>query len=87
VTADALVPTPYAAAYEVGAVLPFGVKPLRAALRARGIGRVVVKKRGTAVDPEDLRRRLRLDGGGEEAVVVLTRVAGAQTALICRRVG
>jgi SAM-dependent methyltransferase len=87
VTADRLVPTSYATAYEVLEVLPFGLKPLRAALRARGVGRVVVKKRGTAVDPDDLRRRLRLgEGGGKEAVVVLTRVAGVQTALMCTRV-
>jgi hypothetical protein len=35
------------------------------------------------VDPETLRRQLRLAGSGPEAVVVLTRLAGAPTALIC----
>ena len=41
--------------------LPFQLKRLRAALRERGAGDVVVKKRGIAVEPEELRRRLRLE--------------------------
>jgi SAM-dependent methyltransferase len=78
-----LVPTPFARAYEVTDVLPFGLKRLRALLRARGVGRLTVKKRGSAVEPEELRRQLRLRGDGE-AVVVLTRVAGAPTMLVCQ---
>jgi SAM-dependent methyltransferase len=85
VTADRLVATPYAAAYEVTDVLPFGVKRLRAVLRERGVGIVTVKKRGSAVEPEQLRRRLRLHGDGS-AVVVLTRVAGAPTVLLAQPV-
>jgi hypothetical protein len=34
------------------------------------------------VDPDALRRELRLPGDGR-AVVVLTRIAGAPTALVC----
>ena len=83
VAADGPVPTPYARAWRVTDVLPFSLARLRAVLRARGIGRVTVKKRGSAVDPETLRRQLRLAGPGPEAVVVLTRVAGARTALLC----
>ena len=64
-------------------MLPFSLARLRALLRARGIGRVTVKKRGSAVDPELLRRQLRLTGDGPAAVVVLTRVAGAPTVLVC----
>jgi SAM-dependent methyltransferase len=83
VAADGLVATPYARAWRVTDVLPFSLARLRALLRARGIGRVTVKKRGSAVDPETLRRQLRLTGSGPEAVVVLTRVAGARTVLVC----
>jgi SAM-dependent methyltransferase len=83
VVADALVPTPYARAWRVTDVLPFSLARLRALLRARGVGRVTVKKRGSAVDPETLRRQLRLAGSGPEAVVVLTRLAGAPTVLLC----
>jgi hypothetical protein len=57
------------------------VKRLRAALRSRNVGRLTVKKRGSAVEPDGLRRALRLSGTGE-ATVVLTRVAGGHVALI-----
>ena len=75
------VASPFLTSYEVVEVLPFHLKRLRALLRARGVGRLTVKKRGTAVAPEELRTRLRLSGD-EEATVVLTRVAGAQTVLL-----
>jgi len=74
-------PDPFLTGYAVEAVLPFQLKRLRAALRERGVGRVVVKKRGSAVDPAELRRRLRLDGDAE-MTVLLTRVAGAPTAIL-----
>ena len=83
VTADAELDLPTAAGYVVDEVLPFSLKGLRQRLRERGVGRLVVKKRGTAVEPEELRRRLRLEGP-HEAVVVLTRVAGRQSVLVCR---
>jgi hypothetical protein len=63
-------------------VLPFNLKKLRALLRTRGVGRVTVKKRGSAIEPETLARQLR-GPGPESAVVVVTRVAGAPTALVC----
>lgn len=76
--------TTYATAYEVLDVLAFSVKRLRAVLRERAVGRVVVKKRGSAVDPDGLRRQLRLSGDGPELTVVLTRVGGAPTVLLAR---
>lgn len=82
VAADGPGRSPFARGYRVTDVLPFSLSRLRALLRARGVGRVTVKKRGSAVDPETLRRDLRLSGTGE-AVVVLTRVAGAPTVLLC----
>ena len=82
-TADAPAASPWARAWPVWEWLPFNLKRLRAALRARGVGRVTVKKRGSALQPEDVIRRLRLDGQGASAVVVLTRVAGQHVALIC----
>jgi THUMP domain-like len=83
VTADRLVKTPVAQAYAVEDVLPFGLKALRTYLRDRGVGRLTIKKRGTAVEPEHLRRQLRLSGA-EEATIVLTRLAGQQVVLVCR---
>ncbi|HEX5567211.1 MAG TPA: class I SAM-dependent methyltransferase [Streptomyces sp.] len=81
VTGDELLPTPYAHAYEVTDVLPFNLKKLKALLRERGVGTLTVKKRGSAVDPEELRRRLK-PSGPHAATVFLTRVAGAPAVLL-----
>ncbi|MBO8201391.1 methyltransferase domain-containing protein [Streptomyces smyrnaeus] len=89
VTADAAHSTPYATGYEITDVLPFNVKKLRALLRERGIGVVTVKKRGSAVEPEELRRKLKLDpkSAGGSCTVFLTRVAGAPSMLLGRPLG
>ncbi|MGI5469389.1 class I SAM-dependent methyltransferase [Streptomyces sp. CA-132043] len=81
VTADELRPTPYAAAYEITDELPFNLKKLKSLLREREIGVLTVKKRGSAVEPEEIRRKVRLRGPNA-ATVLLTRVAGAPTMLV-----
>ncbi|MTK00865.1 methyltransferase domain-containing protein [Micromonospora sp. CP22] len=81
--ADAATPTPYARCLEVTDVLPFSLKRLRALLRERRVGRVEILKRGSAVEPERLRRDLRL-AGDQPASLVLTRVDAAPTVLVCR---
>ncbi|MFF9559985.1 methyltransferase domain-containing protein [Streptomyces albus] len=84
VTTDAPHPTPFATGYEITDVLPFNVKKLRALLRERGVGVVTVKKRGSAVEPEELRRKLKLDpkAARGSCTVFLTRVAGAPSMLL-----
>lgn len=86
VTGGHLGPTPLATAYRVLDHLPFAVKRLRAYLRSRDVGRVTIKKRGTAVDPADLRRQLDLRGR-EEATLVLTRLAGRQWVVVVEPAG
>ncbi|MFI1563993.1 methyltransferase domain-containing protein [Streptomyces sp. NPDC020490] len=81
VTADRLRPTPYAVPYEITDRLPFNVKKLKALLREREVGTLTVKKRGSAVEPEELRRKVKPQGPNA-ATVFLTRVAGAPTMLI-----
>ncbi|MFD2090239.1 THUMP-like domain-containing protein [Blastococcus deserti] len=81
-TSDARTDDPWVRSYRIADVLPFNLKRLRAHLRARGIGRVVVKKRGSPVEPETLARQLR-GPGSEWAVVVVTRAAGTPTVLVC----
>lgn len=81
-TSDAAADSPWVSSYRVTDVLPFNLKKLKALLRARGVGRVVVKKRGSPIEPEALARQLRGPGEGS-AVVVVTRVAGAPTVLVC----
>ena len=81
VTSDHLAPSAVAHTYRVLDVMPFGLKRLRTALRERGVGRLTIKKRGTAVVPEQLRKQLDLRGDAE-ATIVLTRVAGSQQVLM-----
>jgi SAM-dependent methyltransferase len=81
--ADGPVATPFARCLEVTDVLPFSLKRLRALLRERRVGRVEILKRGSALEPEKLRRDLKLAGDGS-ASLVLTRVADAPTVLICQ---
>ncbi len=95
VTSEALVRTPLAAAFAVEEVVPFSLKTLRTKLRDRGVTRVEVLKRGSAVDVEQLRRQLRLGdtraraatagAPGAEASLVLTRVGGQPVVVIARR--
>lgn len=81
VTSDASFRTPFARGYRVLEELPYREKPLKAALRQRGIGRLTIKKRGVDVVPEQLRQRLSLHGE-QEATLIMTRVAGEGTALL-----
>ncbi|TYL45235.1 class I SAM-dependent methyltransferase [Nocardioides sp. BGMRC 2183] len=73
--------TPFARGYRVLEHLPYREKQLRAALRERGVGTLTIKKRGVDVVPDQLRQRLALRGD-TPATLVLTRVAGAGTALL-----
>lgn len=80
--APALVRTPLARGYVVEEWFPFNLKALNRRLRELGVGQVVVKKRGSPLDPQALEQRLRLDGP-ERRVVVLTRVAGRPAIILC----
>ncbi|MEU7936315.1 class I SAM-dependent methyltransferase [Microbispora bryophytorum] len=85
ITSDRLVCTEWASCYEVTDVMPFSLKRLRAVLRERRVGVVTIKKRGSAVDVERLRKDLRLSGGNS-AVIVLTRIEERPFALLCQPV-
>jgi len=87
VTTDSPAPVPdertaaIATGYRVLDVMPFSLKKLKAYLRERDVGRVTIKKRGTAVTPEQLRGQLALKGDAA-ATLVLTRVGGAQHVIV-----
>ncbi|MEV5825604.1 SAM-dependent methyltransferase [Spirillospora sp. NPDC052242] len=88
VTSDEAHATPFASGYAIEDVLPFSVKRLRAELRRRDVGVLTVKKRGSAVDVDRLRRDLGFGGrrrrGGAELTVVVTRVGRDPVALLVR---
>lgn len=81
VTSDNSFHTPFARSYRVVESLPYREKQLKAALRERRIGRLTIKKRGVQIVPDELRKRLALQGDNE-ATLVLTRLAGQGTALL-----
>jgi len=81
-SADRPVASPFGRLLRVEASLSWNLKRLRGVLRERGVGTVEVRKRGSAVDVDDLTARLRLRGHAR-AVVVLTRVADRPWALVC----
>ncbi|GGS80943.1 methyltransferase [Planobispora rosea] len=82
ITSESRTGTPWASRYEIHEVLPFSLKRLRAALRERDTGNVTIKKRGSAIDIERLRKDLRLSGS-TSATVVLTRIGEKPFALLC----
>lgn len=75
VTADSAVEVPWARRFRVRSVHPLATKHLRVWAREQDIGALTIKKRLVPLDPDRLRRDLRLRGG-REAVVVLTPLAG-----------
>jgi hypothetical protein len=83
VTSDRCVDVGYARRFAVTESMPLNVKTLRAWLRERNVGRVTIKKRGVALDADELRRQLRLSGPAD-MTLVLTRVKNQQVCLVVR---
>lgn len=75
-------PPPGVRAFRVVEHGHYSEKSLRAVLRKHDVGRLEILVRGLDVDPNTLRRRLKL-AGGEEATVVLTRIGSSPHALLC----
>jgi hypothetical protein len=76
---------PLLSCFEVLERLPLDLKHLRAALRRHRIGQLEIKKRGVAIDPQNLRKRVQ--GRGERrATLVITPMSGKVHAVLCRRV-
>jgi SAM-dependent methyltransferase len=80
-TAEAKKTTPFARAWEIEAWFPFQLKRLRAYLRERNVGQVVVKKRGSPLQPEALIRDLRLKGD-HNRTIFLTHLCGKPIVII-----
>ena len=84
-SSDAKLETPFGRTLAIQASMPWSLSRLKSELRARDIGVVDIRKRGSAVDVDDLHRRLRLSGD-QSAIVVLTRAADKPWMLICEAI-
>lgn len=84
-SASQLIPTPFAAAFEVIDQVNLRAKNIQQALRAHDIGRVEVKKRGADIQPDALRKSLKLTGS-QAGVVIATRIGQSHRAIIARRI-
>ncbi|GAB3251022.1 THUMP-like domain-containing protein [Arthrobacter pigmenti] len=85
IATDTLEDTPFARSYKVKEVLPYNVKQLRAWVKANGIGTLEIKKRGTSVTPEELRRQLlagKPKSATSKATLVLTRIGEDRVAIV-----
>ncbi|MGJ7907019.1 THUMP-like domain-containing protein [Actinopolyspora sp. H202] len=76
-------PPPGVRAFRVLEHGKYNEKSLRALLRSHDVGRLEILVRGLDVDPDALRRRLKLSGDAA-ATVVLTRVGRTPTAILCQ---
>ncbi len=86
ISSHSAVVSPFVSSYRVIDVFPFALKRLRAYLRAESVGRVVIKKRGSAIDVDELHRSLRLDrSASEQRTLVLTRIGDDPIVAICER--
>jgi hypothetical protein len=81
-TSDQLFQSPFAQVWRVESWFPFNLKHLRTYLRERHVGSVIIKKRGSPIQPEALARDLRLKGDNER-VIFLTHWAGKPIIVIC----
>jgi hypothetical protein len=64
--------------------MPLSLKRQRARLRELDVGRVVVKKRGSPIDPQVLEGQLRLEPARpNQMTLVLTHVLGQPSVILC----
>ncbi|MES2463498.1 MAG: methyltransferase domain-containing protein [Armatimonadota bacterium] len=64
-------------AYRIVEAQPYRPKQVGAALRTRDIGRLIVKKRYFAREPDAVARELQIKGGSREGILVLVRTTAA----------
>jgi hypothetical protein len=81
-TSNKEISSPWLKGYKVIDNLVFDRKKLKAYLRERGIGVLEIKKRGSDIVPEQLRKELALKGESA-ATLIVTRVGDAHRALVC----
>ena len=84
-TSDAALTSPFVQSFRVRETMPATPKAINAVLKANGIGRLEIKKRGVDVDPSAFRKKLALRGDAE-ATLILVRVGDHRRAILADRV-
>ena len=74
--------SPWLRGYKFIAELPLEERAISSYLSEHGIGILEIKKRGVDIDPQLMRKRLKLKGSGA-ATLIATKVGGARKALVC----
>ncbi len=78
---DSIVASPFWASYEVETWMPFSKQKLKKYLKEKNVGDVILKKRGSRVDLDQLRPALK-GKGAETRVVFLTQINDKPVAII-----
>lgn len=84
-TSDAAVTSPFVQSFRVRETMPANPKAISTVLKANGIGRLEIKKRGVDIDPAAFRKKLTLRGD-EVATLILVRVGDQRRAILADRV-
>jgi hypothetical protein len=84
-TSDNAITDPALTCFTVEEVMPFRIDKLAKHLAAHNIGQLEIKKRGVDLNPEKLRRDLKLRGTNS-ATLLITPIAGRVTATLAQRV-
>jgi hypothetical protein len=74
--------TPFGRSLRIDASMPWSLARLKNSLRGLDVGIVDIRKRGSAVDVEEIQRRLKLTGS-RTATVVLTRMSDQPWVFVC----
>jgi hypothetical protein len=82
ISANTALETPFGRTLRIEASIPWSLNRLKEALRSLDVGTVDIRKRGSAVDVEEIQPRLKLSGS-RAATVVLTRVNDKPWTFVC----
>ena len=85
-TGDAPLDEPALTTFAVMDVLPLQTRQLKQYLRERNIGRLEIKTRGVAHEPDQLRKTLQVPGD-ERATLICTPVPNGVGAIVAERIG
>lgn len=92
-TSDGGTPSPFAQVFRVMWEMPFNLKSLKQKLSLQGLRAEEIKKRHFPIEPDDLRRLLRVKGksesnhgAGRPITLILTQIAQRPHAFVCERV-